>query len=119
MVDSGDYYPPNKVTVINDDYDEEVEADYWKRIIELCKKRSVLMTEEVVPYKKYIRKVVELSTMWEINRWDNWKSDYYLDFFNDELIAPKPKQNRFLPWLLLLSSIATFYFILSPWLWFK
>jgi len=110
MVDSNDFAPPVMVTVIEDNYDEDVEAAYWKRIIELGKKRSVLMTEEVIPYKKYIRKVVELSTIWEINRWTDWKSDYYLDFLNDEMIVSKPKQNRFLPYLVILAAAAIIYF---------
>jgi hypothetical protein len=30
------------------------------------------LKDEVIPYKKYIKRVVELSTVWEINRWNDW-----------------------------------------------
>ena len=80
-------------------------------INETNKARVTLMNEQVVPYKVYIRKLVETATVSETNRWNTLRGDAIGVFKG----IPVIRRRRFLPWLVLwVLGIAAIYYFLTP-----
>ena len=88
----------------------ETPIEDWDRIREASAERAILMKNQVVPYKEYIRKIVETATVSEVNRWNDARGDAMKVFS----AVPIVKRNRFLPWLILFLGIAAAYYFLTP-----
>jgi len=79
------------------------------------KNEPIEMTDQVISYKEHIRKIVDASTNWEINRWSDWHGQQLINDLLAEVGAtPIRRASKWLARLMWFMSICVLYYFLTP-----